>query len=60
MTEAPAAEETSSAAAARRQRTGPWWRRAVIYEVYPRSFADGNGDGEGDLRGLLAAAALPR
>ena len=32
----------------------PWWRRAVVYEVYPRSFADGNGDGEGDLAGLLA------
>ena len=32
----------------------PWWRRAVIYEVYPRSFADGNGDGEGDLAGLRA------
>lgn len=31
----------------------PWWRRAVVYEVYPRSFADGNGDGEGDLPGLL-------
>ena len=31
----------------------PWWRRAVVYEVYPRSFADGNGDGEGDLVGLL-------
>ena len=30
----------------------PWWRYAVIYEVYPRSFADGNGDGEGDLLGL--------
>ena len=27
----------------------PWWRDAVVYEVYPRSFADGNGDGEGDL-----------
>ncbi len=31
-----------------------WWRTAVIYEVYPRSFADGNGDGEGDLAGLCA------
>src|SRR5262249_5147732 len=31
-----------------------WWKSAVIYEVYPRSFADGNGDGVGDLRGLLA------
>lgn len=30
-----------------------WWRNAVIYEVYPRSFADANGDGEGDLRGLI-------
>ena len=29
-----------------------WWRDAVTYEVYPRSFADGNGDGDGDLRGL--------
>ncbi|NEA20969.1 glycoside hydrolase family 13 protein [Actinomadura bangladeshensis] len=29
-----------------------WWRGAVIYQVYPRSFADGNGDGVGDLAGL--------
>jgi alpha-glucosidase len=32
--------------------TSPWWRDAVIYEVYLRSFADGNADGEGDLAGL--------
>ena len=32
--------------------TGPWWRDAVMYEVYLRSFADGNGDGIGDLPGL--------
>lgn len=35
----------------------PWWESAVIYQVYPRSFADGNGDGVGDLAGL--AARLP-
>jgi alpha-glucosidase len=30
----------------------PWWRDAVTYQVYVRSFADGNGDGTGDLRGV--------
>src|SRR5947209_3517721 len=32
----------------------PWWKNAVIYEVYPRSFADTNGDGIGDLNGIAA------
>jgi len=32
----------------------PWWEHAVIYEIYPRSFQDTNGDGVGDLNGITA------
>lgn len=32
----------------------PWWRDAVIYQIYPRSFADANGDGVGDLAGIAS------
>jgi alpha-glucosidase len=34
----------------------PWWQRAVIYQIYPRSFQDSNGDGIGDLNGIVARA----
>ncbi len=32
----------------------PWWRGAVVYQVYIRSFCDSNGDGQGDFRGLIS------
>lgn len=31
-----------------------WWRQATVYQIYPRSFADANGDGIGDLRGIIS------
>jgi alpha-glucosidase len=54
----PAAAESRRSAAGPHEGTGAsggdaqWWRRAAIYQVYVRSFADGNGDGIGDLAGV--------
>ena len=39
---------------------GAWWKGAVIYQLIPRSFADGNGDGVGDLKGLSSKLSYLR
>jgi alpha-glucosidase len=44
--------EVREQAAPQRTRRAEWWREAVVYQVYVRSFADANGDGVGDLAGV--------
>jgi alpha-glucosidase len=40
----------------RRADAAAWWRQAAVYQIYPRSFADANGDGLGDIPGIVSRA----
>src|SRR3981081_2653730 len=47
-----AAQTTTVASSSQPHIDNTWWKHAVIYEIYPRSFQDSNGDGIGDLKGI--------
>ncbi len=49
---APARTWGAARQSAQAPQTAPWWQHALIYEIYPRSFQDTNGDGIGDLNGI--------
>jgi len=46
------AQKASTQKAGAHSSADPWWKHAVVYEIYPRSFQDSNGDGIGDLNGI--------
>lgn len=37
-----------------------WWKEAVVYQIYPRSFYDSNGDGFGDLQGIIKSLIISK
>lgn len=46
-------EETLTSGSASRRPYRAWWKDAAVYQIYPSSFNDTNGDGIGDLRGII-------
>lgn len=46
-------EETLTSGSASRRPYRAWWKDAAVYQIYPSSFSDTNGDGIGDLRGII-------
>ena len=51
---AVACAQTHTASANASKTDNDWWKDAVVYEIYPRSFQDSNGDGIGDLNGITS------
>ncbi len=49
-------EQSSAPSGSGATEGAPWWRQAVVYQIYPRSFADTNADGVGDISGITAKA----